>query len=223
MVLCSMRQGDVRHFNAKPYNPTVTENLTTAAGSTMASCSVYTLSNNGSNFTVTVNRGTALQVLLIPSSTIANVVLFPLPTKGEIDSITTKTTSSWSSSGMTTAASTVGDSSGTGRRHTSTAYSLMASVGNTNFQSARSGFTVSGTNAPLLCEIHLRRQQCDSHADIQPKLEYRSRFRHYRLHHLLENTPLISCLLTKRGSRKRARSVSESSDQPIGRKADWRV
>jgi hypothetical protein len=132
------------------YTPTVTENLTTAAGSTVPSCSVYTLSNNGSNFTVAVNRGTALPVLTIPSSTIASVVLFPLSAKSEIDSITTKTTSAWSSSGMTTATSTVGDSAGTGKSYTSTAYNLMAVVGNTNFQSARTGFSVSGTNAPLL-------------------------------------------------------------------------
>jgi hypothetical protein len=77
-------------------------------------------------------------------------VLFALPAKGEIDSITTKTTVTWFSVGMTSAKSTVGDSVGGGMSYTSATYNLLTAVGNTNFQNARPGFTVSGNDVPLL-------------------------------------------------------------------------
>jgi hypothetical protein len=132
------------------YSPTVTENLTTAAGSATPSCSVYTVSSNGSSFTVAVNRGTARPGAVIPASPTASVVLFALPAKGEIDSITTKTTVTWFSVGMTSAKSTIGDSVGGGMSYTSATYNLLTAIGNTNFQNARPGFTVSGNDVPLL-------------------------------------------------------------------------
>ena len=121
--------------------------------STVPSCTVYTLSNNRTNWTTSVNGAAAVAGPAIASSTLQDVPLFTLPAKGTITGIRQKTTTAWSGAGFTTLTLWVGDSVGGPAFYTSSAYDLMAAPGNTNFLSTQ--LFKSATDAGSMVIAHI--------------------------------------------------------------------
>jgi len=99
------------------------------SGSNVSACNKYTLTNNGTNWTVNGVVGAA-----IAANTTQSVTLFALPTRGKVQGITEKTTTAWSGTGFTSFAETIGDSVGGTTFYSAVSYDLDAAVGNTNFQ-----------------------------------------------------------------------------------------
>lgn len=118
------------------------------ASGTLPGCSIYTVSNNGTNFTVNGVAGIA-----IPAAVTASPVLFALPAKGRVLGVSEKTTTAWSGTGFTSFAETIGDSVGGTTYYNSNAYDLDAAVGNTNFQNTAGLFksaSYAGSNVVVV-------------------------------------------------------------------------
>ena len=101
------------------------------ATGTLPICASYSVSNNGTNFTVNGTAGIA-----IPAAVTASVVLFALPAKGRVLGVSEKTSTAWSGTGFTSFAETIGDSVGGTTHYNSNSYDLDAAVSNTNFQNS---------------------------------------------------------------------------------------
>lgn len=117
------------------------------------SCNVYTLSNDGTNWTTVVNGGSASAAAAIAGSLVQDVPLFNLPPKGTITGIREKTTTVWSGSGFTLLNLWIGDSVGGPTFYTSPGYALTVAPGNTNFQSVQ--LFKSATDAGSTVTAHL--------------------------------------------------------------------
>jgi hypothetical protein len=98
-----------------------------------APCAKYTLSNNGTNWTVAVNGGTPAVGAAISGAATQSVVLFALPSNGIVTGADIKTTTAWSGTGFTLLTTTLGDSVGGATLYDSVPYDLAATVTNTNF------------------------------------------------------------------------------------------
>lgn len=139
-----------KNFQCKDDAGVITQTVPVSTpGATVPSCAKYTLSNNGTNWTVNGAAGTAIPAATA-TTTGTSPVLFALPAKGQIHSIQAKTTTAWSGTGFTSMTLSIGDSAGSTTSYTSTTYNMFAATGNTNFQVAMPGFTASGHNVPLL-------------------------------------------------------------------------
>ena len=108
-----------------------------SAGPTIPSCWRYTLSNNGTNWTTAVSGGTAVTGPAIAASTMQDVPLFALPSKGTVTGVREKTATVWSGSAFTTLNLSVGDSVGGLSFYTAPSYNLMTAVSATNFRSTQ--------------------------------------------------------------------------------------
>lgn len=134
---------------------------TTAPGGNVESCATYTLGNNGTNWTVAVNGGTAVAGAAIAAATSQSVALFSLPAGGFLTGrIVSKTSTAWSGSGFTSFTSTIGDSVGGATKYTSSTYDMAAAVGDTNFQDTApaaglSTFAGSTVNAVITANQNL--------------------------------------------------------------------
>jgi hypothetical protein len=128
-------------------------------------CDRFTLSNNGTNWTVNGTVGAA-----IAAATTQSVTLFALPARGKITGITTKTSTAWNGTGFTTLTSTVGDSVGGATTYMSSAYDLTAAASNTNFLDAAvfksSTFAGSNVQAALTANQNLNANTITGTADF---------------------------------------------------------
>jgi hypothetical protein len=115
--------------SAGPTAPTFRAIAAADLPTSTAVCSLYTLSNNGTNWTVNGVPGIA-----IPSAMSSSPVLFALPARGKILWSTVKTTTAWSGTGFTSFGITIGDSVGGTTFYTSSSYDMFVAVSNTNFQ-----------------------------------------------------------------------------------------
>ena len=106
-------------------------------GTATPSCSRYTLSNNGTNWTTAVNGGGAVVGPAIGASTTQDVPLFALPPKGTITGIREKTAVAWSGAAFSTLNLSVGDSSGGSWFYTAASYDLRAAASATNFRNTQ--------------------------------------------------------------------------------------
>ena len=107
------------------------------APSSVPSCTAYTLSNDGTNWTTAINSGAVTAGPAIESSTVQDIPLFALPPKGTITGIREKVTTAWSGDGFTSLGLWIGDSAGGPSFYTSSEYDLMAAPGDTNFLSTQ--------------------------------------------------------------------------------------
>jgi len=127
--------------------------LSAAPGGLVHTCGTYTLNNNGTNWTVAFNGGTAVVGAAIAASATQSVTLFALPARGKItDIITTKTTTAWSGTAFTTITSTIGDSVGGTTYYTSSPFENTAATSNTNYQDAvplKSSASYAGSNVSV--------------------------------------------------------------------------
>lgn len=98
-----------------------------AIGPTGANCTVYTINNNGANWTVNGVVGAA-----IAAATTQSVTLFALPSNGIVIGVDVHGTTGWSGTGFTALSATVGDSVGGTTFYESTSFDLTTS-GNTAF------------------------------------------------------------------------------------------
>ena len=114
----------------------------------LPTCTRYRLSNNGTNWTVAVNGGTATVGAAIAASATQQVVLFALAANSMIAGIDIKTSTAWSGTGFTSITTTVGDSAGSATSYTSSTYEQTAAVSNTNFQDSAlfKHITFAGSN-----------------------------------------------------------------------------
>jgi hypothetical protein len=124
-----------------------------SAPTSVPSCTVYALSNNGSSWTTSVNGATAMAGPPLAYSTLQDVPLFALPSKGTITGIREKTTVAFSGAGFTAFSLWIGDTVGGPAFYTPASYDLTAAPGNTNFLSTQ--LFKSATDAGSTVIAHL--------------------------------------------------------------------
>ncbi len=112
----------------------VTSSGSTSGSSSTPSCTLYTLANNGTNWTTAVNSAPPTTGLAIASADTQDVPLFGLPPRGTITGIREKTTAAWTGTGFTSLNLSVGDSAGGPAFYTPPSYNLTAAATNTNFR-----------------------------------------------------------------------------------------
>lgn len=143
---------EVFYRTAAPLGMTAALTMRSAPGS-VPPCSAYTLSNDGTNWTTSVNGRAAVAGPAVASSTVQDVPLFTLPPKGTITGIREKTTTAWSGAGITSLSLWIGDSEGGPAFYTSSSYDLTAAPGDTNFLSTQ--LFKSATDAGSTVIAHL--------------------------------------------------------------------
>jgi hypothetical protein len=135
-----------------------------AIGAATPSCSRYTLSNNGTNWTMAVNGAGAVVGPAIVASTTQDVPLFALPPKGTIMGIREKTGVAWSGAAFSTLNLSVGDSAGGPSFYTAASYDLRAAASATNFRNTQ--LFKSSTDAGSNVVAHITANQILTAATI---------------------------------------------------------
>lgn len=125
----------------------------TSGSSSTPSCTLYTLANNGTNWTTAANSAPPTTGPAIASTVTQDVPLFGLPPRGTITGIREKTIAAWSGTGFTTLNLSVGDSVGGPAFYTPPSYNLTAPATNTNFRSTP--LFLSATDAGSNVTAHL--------------------------------------------------------------------
>jgi len=105
-----------------------------STSSSTGPCSLYSLSNNGATWMLSVNGATAVAGPAIAASTTQDVPLFTLPRRSVVTGVREKTTSGWSGSGFSLLNLSVGDSVGGAAFYTPPSYDLTVAVSDTNFR-----------------------------------------------------------------------------------------
>ncbi len=124
-----------------------------SASSSTPSCTLYTLSNNGTNWTTSSNTAPSTTGPAIASSTTQDIPLFGLPPKGTITGIREKTVTTWSGSGFTTLNLSVGDSVGGPAFYTPSSYDLTAVATNTNFRNTALFLSATDAGSNVIAHI----------------------------------------------------------------------
>jgi hypothetical protein len=137
--------------------------------STVPACSRYTLANNVTNWTTSVNGGTAVVGPAIAPSTTQDIPLFALPPKGTVMGIREKITTVWSGAGFVTLNLSVGDSVGGPSFYTAPSYDLRGVPGPTNFRYTQ--LFKSATDAGSNVTAHLTANQNLSAATLTGAVE----------------------------------------------------
>lgn len=110
-------------------------NDTAAEPSSTPSCTLYTLSNDGSSWTVAVNGAPAASGPPMAPAATQDIPLFALPPRGTITGVRVKTTTAWAGAGFSSFNLSIGDSAG-GPAFYAAAYDLAAAQSETNFNGA---------------------------------------------------------------------------------------
>jgi hypothetical protein len=125
----------------------------TSGSSSTPSCTLYTLANNGTNWTTAANSAPPTTGPAIASSTTQDVPLFGLPPRGTITGIREKTTTAWSGTGFSILNLSVGDSVGGPSFYTAPSYNLTAAVTNTNFRTTPLFLSATDTGSSVTAHI----------------------------------------------------------------------
>lgn len=125
----------------------------TPAASTTPPCALYSVSNNGTNWMVSVNGGAAIAGPAIGASPSQDVPLFTLPPRSIVTGVREKSTAPWSGSSFASLSLSVGDSAGGAAFYTPPSYDLTAAVTDTNFRATQ--LFKSATDAGSTVNAHI--------------------------------------------------------------------
>jgi hypothetical protein len=146
--------GDVLQASYRvPPPPSQSSGSSTSQAPASQPCALYSVSNNGSNWMVSVNGATAIAGPAIAAAPAQDVPLFTLPPRGVVTGIREKTTAAWSGSSFSMLALQVGDSIGGGAFYTPPSYDLMAEVAATNFRTTQLFKASSEDGSTVLAHI----------------------------------------------------------------------
>jgi len=137
--------------------------------STVPACSRYTLANNVTNWTTSVNGGTAVVGPAIAPLTTQDIPLFALPPKGTVMGVREKVATVWSGAGFVTLNLSVGYSVGGPSFYTAPSYDLRGVPGAANFRSTQ--VFKSATDAGSSVTAHITANQNLSAATITGSVE----------------------------------------------------